>query len=713
MPFFSPSYLRTHPELKRTHLSLGWHPTTRDELLLPPVDRYSALYVLGVPGMGKSGFLETLIHQDAEAGNAIVVVDPHGDLIDHVLAALPQHRLAQTFRLDMTDERFPFGLNPFRSFQAETEVERSQAAAKIEHLFTVLFEGALDQQFLPRFVRAVTFTFLDNPGATLVDVLTLLTDHAFRAKLLANVKDPTVRQFWDTQYPEHMSEAERTRRVGPLVGRLERLFMGKALVRNIVGQRRTSVNFRRAIEERQILLVPLPIKQLGDDARVVGLLLIAQLHAAVFSFANVPEHARPGVSIYIDEFQNFTTADIEELVTEGRKYGVRLTVAHQIRSKLPEFLLEPTVAMRTKVCFQTTEKDARAMAPFFPLGEGSIAPEDLEPHATKHLAAYGCEDPTVRTFIERYLRPMQLEGKRVEIVSERAVTFLESLVPGSMEQEKAPTYEENPTIYLDPLFYEVMRTRNGLLPIPPGAVVGFANCMGGFYRATRWSLAHAFSGNQLLTAEASFPTYLATHTARGWVWLRPPESPEERLLHCIFHLRATMLYLAEHPIGKVSKTTSAESAQALLSLPKRAAWVRHGDGVGVIYTHHTPRPAPGAAERAYFVREQTRQRYCHPREQIEDRVLTTDPATFSRWEALTTEATAEAGGDVHVTDATDVRRAAAGDTASPSGPLSAATGDGAAIDGAALQPGVAENDQGAAEDPYQLWVRAIRRDPEP
>jgi type IV secretory system conjugative DNA transfer VirD4/TraG family protein len=82
-----------------------------------------------------------------------------------------------------------------------------------------------------------------------------------------------------------------------------------------------------------------------------------------------------GLSLYIDEFQNFTTGDIEELVTEGRKYGIRLTVAHQIRSKLQDFLKEPTVAMRTKVCFQTTAEDSRAMAPYFPVGGDTIAPD--------------------------------------------------------------------------------------------------------------------------------------------------------------------------------------------------------------------------------------------------------------------------------------------------------------------------------------------------
>jgi DNA helicase HerA-like ATPase len=204
--------------------------------MIPEVDRYSGMYVLGMPGMGKSAYLENLIHQDAEAGRAIVVVDPHGDLVDHVLAAIPQHRIAQTFVLDLLDEQFPYGINPFAAFKTDTEVDRSHASAKIEHMFEVLWAGSMDQQFLPRFVRAVTFMLLDNPGSTLVDVFRLLEDDDYRATMVANVTDPSVRRFWEREFDRH-GESERMRRISPLIGRLERLFLGKALVRNVVGQR--------------------------------------------------------------------------------------------------------------------------------------------------------------------------------------------------------------------------------------------------------------------------------------------------------------------------------------------------------------------------------------------------------------------------------------------------------------------------------------------
>src|SRR5205807_5984803 len=111
--------------------------------------------------------------------------------------------------------------------------------------------------------------------------------------------------------------------------------MGRSLIRNIIGQPETSINFRSAIENKEVILIRLTLKTVAQDARLVGTLLIALIHAAIFSFADVPEQQRPGFSLYIDEFQHFVTTDISEMFTEGRKFGIRLTVSHQYRSQLP------------------------------------------------------------------------------------------------------------------------------------------------------------------------------------------------------------------------------------------------------------------------------------------------------------------------------------------------------------------------------------------
>src|SRR5258707_14422635 len=147
MPFVSQAYLKwlqvndfhEYTRLTTGHMPLGYHQKTHDTLYLAENERFGGMYVLGMPGMGKSGFLETLIDHDVRAGNAVVVIDPHGDLVDHCIAALPPERVAKTYVLDMLDEFYPFGVNLFQTAGAmTTEVARARAVERIVRIFNLL-----------------------------------------------------------------------------------------------------------------------------------------------------------------------------------------------------------------------------------------------------------------------------------------------------------------------------------------------------------------------------------------------------------------------------------------------------------------------------------------------------------------------------------------------------------------------------------------------
>lgn len=602
-------------QLLHTHVQFGYHPETQDMLLIPDGDRYAGTYVIGVQGVGKSGLLENLIAFDAQAGNAVIVIDPHGDLTNNCLAEMPPHLLTQTHLLDMEDEAYPFGVNVFATGRLESSIALARAVDRIMHIFEILWPDVLSQQHLPRYMRAAALTLLANSGLTLVDMYTFLLDEQMRTRMLQHVTDPTVRQFWQTQYDD-LSAAERMRRVQPLIGRLESLFMGRSLVRNIVGQRQTTINFRKAIEERNILFIRLPIKTVAQDARLIGTMLLSQIHAAVFSFANVPEAQRPGVSLYIDEFQHFATPDITELFTEGRKFGVKLTVAHQFRGQLPAYLQEATMTSRTKICFQTTPEDGRDMATIFPTQEATIRPEDIEPHPVNHLLTYGSDKTIIQAFIEQYLRPLQSQkrGGKVDI---NGTHLTYDVWHGAKMRE---VYVADPTPYLDSLLYEVMRTGNPELPIPYEAMIGFANCGRGFYTQGR------LVSNDMLGPQVNFPPALVVQFGDGYRWTRPPESGREQLYHFLFHLRMTMISLAEEPIGKKSAPSTTVVANMLTQLPRRAAFVRSGETVGVIYTNDTPERLSGRelVARVRTVLGQTRAKYCHPRAEVEHVVTQSD-----------------------------------------------------------------------------------------
>jgi len=636
MPFMSDNYYQAlspakQAELLKTHLLLGYQPETHDHLCVPDVDRYAGMYVSGVQGTGKSALLENMIAHDVRVGNSVIVLDPHGDLITHCLAQLLPDRLVSTFLLDMEDEAHPFSVNVFATGKLDTDLARTQAVERIMHIFEVLWDDVLKQQNLPRYIRAATITLLANPGSTLVDMYALLTSDAYRARLLANVTDGSVIQFWQTNF-ENLSSAEQLRRVQPLINRLETLFMGRNLVRNIVGQRVTTINFRQAIENREIIFIRLPVKTVAQDARLIGTMLMSQIHSAVFSFANVPEAKRPGVSLYVDEVQNFATPDFAELFTEARKYGMKLTIAHQYRAQLPKFLQDSTITARTKVFFQLTPEDGREMAHVFPAQEEAVKPEDIEAHPVNYLLTYGSDDPQVKTFIETYLRPLQSQkrGGKVDIQGSHLTYDLWNGI-----KQKDDLYVSDPTPYLDNLLYQTMRLQNTNLDIPKEVVWGFSNCGRGFFNTLRLTFGH-----DLLSPTVRFPPILVVQTADGDLrWTRKPESGMEQLYHFLFHLRMIMFVLAEEPIGKKSNPSHAAVGQMLTNLPRRAAFVRSAETVGVIYTEDTPNRLQGGelVKRIQAILTQTRKKYGHPKAEIERMFTHPDddtPPLPSRWENL-------------------------------------------------------------------------------
>jgi hypothetical protein len=207
MPFVSQAYIQHLREeqrqlLLRTNVPLGFHPETGDSLLLPDADRQAGTYVLGVQGAGKSGLLENLVGFDVAVGNAVIAIDPHGDLVAHCLAALPPAALEKVSLLDMEDEAYPFGVNLFSVGKLESSIAQARAVDRLMHIFEVLWEDVLSQQHLPRYLRAVTIALLANPGATLMDMYAFLLDEQVRHRLLQPVTDPTVRQFWQAQYDD-------------------------------------------------------------------------------------------------------------------------------------------------------------------------------------------------------------------------------------------------------------------------------------------------------------------------------------------------------------------------------------------------------------------------------------------------------------------------------------------------------------------------------
>jgi hypothetical protein len=586
-------------------LPLGYHPVTRRAFAAREVDRFSGTYVLGVAGSGKSGELQNLILADAAKGHSVIVIDPHGDLVDNCLATLPPHRLRDTYVLDMLDEGYPFGINLFGlAGRPQSAREQSQAVDRVMHVLEVLWSDVLTQQYLPNYVRTATIALINTPGLTLLDMHRFLLDKSFRDGVLRAVPDPMVHAFWREH--DALKPAAQTARIQSLLNKLGAIFIGRDLIQRIMGQP-TTISFRKAVERREIVFIKLPINQLEQDAKLLGAVILAQISAALFSFADLPERERPGFSLYVDEFQNFATPDFARMFTEGRKFGMRVTLAHQLRGQLPDYLQDATASARTKICFQLKADDAREMAQYFPPPGGL---SEVEAHATAALLKDPGSDEYVRALTTHYLRPLQAHKKGGKVRIERQGIGLGSVLWLGYDEAKKQTKKaepielEDPTQYLDDLLRDVMQSGVATLDIPYKVVLGFS-CLG-FYDQAR-----GLKSSLPLTGGYVFPTL--PHT---------PHSGQERLLHFLFTLRMAMRHFATHPLGKKAEGTNAAVAQLLTQLPRRQALARSGDEVGRIATYDTPAPLTGQAiqERIALLRDQTRAKYCHAREAVEQRL---------------------------------------------------------------------------------------------
>jgi hypothetical protein len=634
MPFVSQAYLAAAPfaeqqAFHKHNITLGYHPETFEDFYVHDADRYKAVYIEGKPGSGKSGEMQNMVLQDAAAGRAVIVIDPHMDLVDKCIATLDPMVLPRVFVLDMTDEQYPFGINVFNTAAFTSDMDKTQVVDRIFHIFELLWPDVLSQANLPRYLRHIMLVFLDNPGATLPDMYDFLLDDGYRRKLLANVTDKGVRQFWQFNY-DSLQPQTRLGKVQPLLGRLEQMFSGRQLVKNILGQQKNSINFREAIEEKRIIFVKLPLKIVPEDARLIGTLIVAQIHATLFSFVDIPDGKRPGVSLFIDEFQNFVTNDVAELITQGRKYGMRITIAHQSRDQLSKEMRGATMNTHTQVVFQSTPEDGRELAHLFPPPNEGIKPEDIDSHPTETLAAHAnMYPPAIQDFIEWYVLPIGLQavgahGNMIDIrdAGHSAFSIASDMLDGGRVQS---IKVENPIPVLDYLLQMVMVYGDATFPIPAAAVRGFANCGHTFWQQVAWM----GDKNKRLHRDIAglrVPAHLAVQTAEGWQWTRPPDSASEQLLHLLFHIRATMQYLAAHPLGKETTVSTADVGKMLNQLPPRCAWVRSGSHTGTIFTNDTPQPDGTAKDRMDYVRDHTRDVYCVDRNKINQPVNSTTQA---------------------------------------------------------------------------------------
>jgi type IV secretory pathway TraG/TraD family ATPase VirD4 len=329
-------------------------------------DRLRHMYMIGKTGVGKSTVYQNMCLQDIKNGNGVCFIDPHGESIDWLLAHIPKNRLEDVILFDPSDAEFPFGLN---LLEAKDEQEKDFLVSECIQIFYKLFDpektGIIGPQF-EHWLRNAALTVMAGPdGGSILEIPKLFIDSEFEAKKRSYLTDPLVIEFWTKQMAK-TSDFHKSEMLNYFMSKFG-AFMNNSMMRNIIGQHRSSFNFEALMHKKKILLVNLSKGKIGEmNAHMLGLILISKLQAAILKRANLAPSERSPFYLYVDEFQNFTTDTFISLLSESRKYGLGVHITNQYLAQLPEAIKDSVLGnVGTLVSFEVGMEDAQLLAKEF------------------------------------------------------------------------------------------------------------------------------------------------------------------------------------------------------------------------------------------------------------------------------------------------------------------------------------------------------------
>jgi hypothetical protein len=340
-------------------------------VILREEDRRRHVYIVGKTGMGKSTLLLNLVQHDLAAGRGVCLVDPHGDLAEAVLGTVPAERTNDVILFDAGDNEQAVSFNPLACPDAR---RMDQVASGVVASLRKMYDS-----WGPRLedtLRNAVYAAIEQRG-TLLTVLRILADAPFREQLVTRLEEPIVRAFWRQEFAA-WTKAYRTEAVAAIQNKI-RPFLTNRTVRAIVSQEDRSLDLRRIMDDGKILIVNLSKGRVGEDnAAMLGALLVSSLQEAAMRRADTPELERRQFSLFVDEFQNFTTGSFATILSEARKYGLSLTISHQYFRQLDERTAHAVGGnVGTFITFAVGSDDADWLAATMSKSPGQIEPHDI------------------------------------------------------------------------------------------------------------------------------------------------------------------------------------------------------------------------------------------------------------------------------------------------------------------------------------------------
>ncbi len=346
---------------------------TKKPIRLSKGDRQRHIYMAGQTGTGKSTALENLAVQDMLNGDGFAFVDPHGDSAENLMALVPKERTEDVIYFCPSDMDYPLGLNMFEFFTEEQkDFLIQESLSMLYKLYDPNKQGFIGARFERIFTNCALLLMADPKGGTFIDIPKLLIDPVFMKEKLQYVKDQNVLDFWTKEWPN----AQRSNDAGEVTSWVVSkfgAFLSNEMMRNIIGQTKSSFNLREIMDNKKILIVNLSKGKTGDlNSKLLGMIFVMKFQAAAMSRADTPESERIDFCLYVDEFQNFSTDSFATIMSEARKYRLNLIVANQFTTQLTDEIREAVFGnIGTIVAFRIGQNDVETLSRYFqPLFDG-------------------------------------------------------------------------------------------------------------------------------------------------------------------------------------------------------------------------------------------------------------------------------------------------------------------------------------------------------
>lgn len=342
-------------------------------------DRSRHVYIIGQTGAGKSGLLELFALSDIFHNQGYAIIDPHGDFAIDNMQFIPGSRINDVIYFNPADTAHPLGFNPL---EVTDPRQKTNISSEVIGVLKRMFGDSWGPR-LEYILRYTILALLDRPETTMLDITRMLTDKKFRKETLEYCKDTVVLQFWNVEFAswndKFVAEA-----VAPVLNKVG-AFTANPVIRNIIGQPKSTFNIREIMDQGKILIVNLSKGLIGEDnAAILGSFMVTKIQLAAMSRSDIPDiRDRRPFYLYVDEFQNFATDSFATILSEARKYGLNLTVANQYISQMTDNVRDAVFGnVGTMISFRASADDAPILAKQF---EPNFEPIDILQMHNRHF----------------------------------------------------------------------------------------------------------------------------------------------------------------------------------------------------------------------------------------------------------------------------------------------------------------------------------------